>query len=155
MQLASLGLGRQIRGKFMYAKWVEEDGRFAFSSIDNGGIEITAERRQELIDGETNGLRIAPDKKGIPMLIPLPPPSAETLAMLARQWRDAEIESVRWIRERHRDEVDSGRATTLSMNQSGELLDYVQALRDWPKDIGFPAVSSRPVPPAWIADQVQ
>ncbi|AFJ56326.1 phage protein [Pseudomonas fluorescens A506] len=41
------------------------------------------------------------------------------------------------------------------MKQSGELLDYVQALRDWPKDIGFPAVSSRPVTPPWIADQVQ
>ncbi|NMX26599.1 phage tail protein [Pseudomonas sp. WS 5406] len=139
----------------MYAKWVKEDGRFAFSSADNGGVEITVERRQELIDGESNGQRIAPDKKGFPILIPLPPPSAETLAMLARQWRDTEIESIRWLRERHRDEVDSGRATTLSMNQSGELLDYAQALRDWPGSVRFPATDSRPPKPDWIIQQTQ
>jgi len=71
---------------------------------------------------------------------------------MARQWRDGEIEIVKWLRERHRDEVDSQRPTTLTVEQSGELLDYMQALRDWPKDAGFPAVTSRPVPPAWIAD---
>ncbi|MBK3461643.1 phage tail assembly chaperone [Pseudomonas haemolytica] len=143
------------RVKTVYAKWVAEDGRFAFSSADNGGVEITDSHRQDLLDGETNGWRIAPDKTGKPVLVEPPPPSPEVLAAQARQWRDAEIESVKWLRERHRDEIDSQRPTTLTVKQSGELLDYVQALRDWPKDTGFPAVSSRPVPPAWIADQVQ
>ena len=141
--------------KIAYAKWVAEDGRFAFSSADNGGVEITDVHRQELLDGETNGRRIAQDNMGKPVLVDPPAPSPEVLAAQARQWRDAEIESVKWLRERHRDEIDSQRPTTLTVKQSGELLDYVQALRDWPKDTGFPAVSSRPVPPAWIADQVQ
>ncbi|KTC26419.1 hypothetical protein AO239_07405 [Pseudomonas sp. ICMP 19500] len=144
-----------IQVKSVYAKWVDEDGRFAFSSTDNGGVQITDEQRQELLDGETNGRRIAPDKKGKPVLLDPLPPSPEVLAEQAKQWRDAEIERVKWLRERHRDEIDSQRPTTLTVKQSGELLDYVQALRDWPKDAGFPAVPSRPVPPAWIADQVQ
>lgn len=67
-----------------------------------------------------------------------------------RAWRDIEIERVKWLRERHRDEVDSGRPTTLTVKQSGELLDYVQALRDWPKAPSFPAQAARPPCPAWI-----
>jgi len=72
-----------------------------------------------------------------------------------RVWRDIEIESVKWLRERHRDEVDSGRQTTLSAAQSGELLDYVQALRDWPALPDFPSLDHRPVKPDWIAQQIQ
>ena len=67
-----------------------------------------------------------------------------------RAWRDIEIESVKWLRERHRDEVDSARPTTLTVKQSGELLDYVQALRDWPAAPGFPVQAARPPRPAWI-----
>lgn len=72
-----------------------------------------------------------------------------------RAWRDAEIESVKWLRERHRDEVDSDRPTTLTVQQSGELLDYVQALRDWPAAVDFPEKEARPVPPSWIAEQTR
>lgn len=67
-----------------------------------------------------------------------------------REWRDTEIESVKWLRERHRDEVDSARPTTMTVKQSGELLDYVQALRDWPADPQFPAENARPTRPTWI-----
>ena len=136
----------------VYAKWVDEDGRYAFSSADNGGVEITDEYRQELLVGETSGRKIAPDKTGKPVLVDPPPPSPEVLAAQARQWRDAEIESVQWLRNRHRDEIDSLRPTTLNTDQSGELLDYVQALRDWPKAPGFPT-DDRPLRPSWIALQ--
>jgi len=76
-------------------------------------------------------------------------------AIPERAWRDAEIESVKWLRDRHRDEVDSARPTTLSTEQSGELLDYVQALRDWPASVDFPNMDARPVAPAWIAEQTR
>jgi hypothetical protein len=141
--------------KTVYAKWVDGDGRFAFSSTDNGGVEITDEQRLALLDGETNGRRIAQDKKGKPVLVDPLPPSPEVLAAQARQWRDAEIESVKWLRERHRDENDSQRPTTLTVKQSDELLDYVQALRDWPGSDGFPASDSRPPKPEWIDQQTQ
>lgn len=78
--------------------------------------------------------------------------SDEDLASEARRWRDAEIESLKWLRERHRDEIDSNRPTTLNAEQSGELLDYVQALRDWPLAEDFPA-GERPQRPAWIDTQ--
>lgn len=74
-------------------------------------------------------------------------------AISERAWRDAEIESVKWLRDRHRDEVDSARPTTLTTEQSGELLEYVQALRDWPASADFPDMVARPVAPAWIAEQ--
>lgn len=76
-------------------------------------------------------------------------------AMPERAWRDAEIERVKWLRDRHRDEVDSARPTTLTVEQSGELLDYVQALRDWPQSPKFPAQEFRPGKPEWIDQQIQ
>lgn len=81
--------------------------------------------------------------------IPEPAPMLDT-AISERAWRDLEIERVKWLRERHRDEVDSARPTTLTVKQSGELLDYVQALRDWPSAAQFPAEKARPQCPAWI-----
>jgi len=76
-------------------------------------------------------------------------------ALTERDWRDAEIERVKWLRERHRDEVDSGRSTTLTVKQSAQLLDYVQALRDWPTAKGFPAEDARPKCPAWIDQKIR
>ena len=81
--------------------------------------------------------------------IPEPAPVLDT-AVAERAWRDLEIERVKWLRERHRDEVDSARPTTLTVKQSGELLDYVQALRDWPSAAQFPEEEARPQCPAWI-----
>lgn len=75
--------------------------------------------------------------------------------VIERVWRDAEIESVRWLRERHRDEVDSERPTSMTKEQSGELLDYIQALRDWPQAAKFPAQKYRPKQPDWIVQQTQ
>lgn len=71
-----------------------------------------------------------------------------------RQWRDAELATQQWLRDRHRDEQDLGRPTTLSNEQFTELLVYFQALRDWPQSDSFPDVTFRPVAPAWIAEQV-
>lgn len=74
---------------------------------------------------------------------------------VARAWRDSEIESVKWLRERHRDESDLNIAHTLMADQFGELLTYMQALRDWPQTAEFPVEESRPVAPAWIAELSQ
>ncbi len=141
--------------KPVFAKWVSEDKRFAFSSSDNGGVEITEEQWQALLDGETAGRCISADKRGRPILIDPPPPSIELLSARGRQWRDGEIESVRWLRERHRDETEADRPTTLTAAQASELLDYVQALRDWPKHPDFPFIKSRPVRPAWVNEYLQ
>lgn len=70
-----------------------------------------------------------------------------------RAWRDAEVESVKWLRERHRDEVDLGLDTTLTLDHFKELLSYLQALRDWPQSSDFPTLKYRPVRPDWLAEQ--
>lgn len=67
-----------------------------------------------------------------------------------RQWRDAELAARQWLRDRHRDEQDLGRPTTLSNEQFTELLVYLQALRDWPQSEVFPDSQQRPQPPGWI-----
>lgn len=67
-----------------------------------------------------------------------------------RQWRDNELAARQWLRERHRDELDLGRPTTLSNEQFSELLDYLQKLRDWPQAEAFPDLQYRPQTPNWI-----
>lgn len=74
---------------------------------------------------------------------------------LERQWRDTEIENVQWLRERHRDEADLELEHTLNLEQFKQLLNYLQALRDWPQAPGFPATEYRPEQPGWIAAQTQ
>ena len=72
-----------------------------------------------------------------------------------RKWRDAELVSLMWLRERHRDQREIGGSTTLTAEQFGELLVYIQALRDWPQSPDFPDTQHRPVAPSWIAEHTQ
>ena len=74
---------------------------------------------------------------------PKPPP--ETQAALARRRRDREIEALRWLRERHRDEVALGLTTTLTAEDFRLVLDHIQDLRDVPDQSGFPETIDWPV----------
>lgn len=64
-----------------------------------------------------------------------PIPTTEQLADTARAERDRLIESVRWRIERHSDELALGRKPTEPLEP---LLQYTQALRDVPEQVGFP-----------------
>ena len=83
---------------------------------------------------------------------PLPELKPEFSA-IERQWRDGELESLKWLRERHRDEQDLALNTTLTPEQFAQLLAYMQQLRDWPQSPAFPAHEQRPVQPDWLATQ--
>ncbi|MFL1558564.1 hypothetical protein [Pseudomonas sp. O11] len=85
----------------------------------------------------------------------LHPVVAPDYPAIERRWRDGEIESIKWLRERHRDQKDMGTSTTLTEAQFTELLTYLQLLRDWPQAKKFPNQKYRPVAPAWIADQAE
>lgn len=76
-------------------------------------------------------------------------------AFVERAWRDQVIKPAFSLRDRHRDEVDMGGATTLTAEQFAELLGYIQRLRDWPQSPDFPDSQHRPTPPVWIAEQTQ
>jgi len=83
------------------------------------------------------------------------PAKLEHEAASERVWRDSEVASSEWLVTRHRDEQDMHRETTLTVEQFAELLNYRQALRDWPQSEGFPISKHRPVAMTWIADQIQ
>jgi len=83
----------------------------------------------------------------------LPLSTADEIAAAERRWRDAELESVKWLRERHRDEVELSGSTSLTADQFSELLAYMQALRDWPQSAKFPTQKYRPKKPSWIDQQ--
>lgn len=81
--------------------------------------------------------------------------SPSQMVTAERAWRDGELLGVKWLRERHRDQLEIEVATTLSGEQFTALLVYMQALRDWPQSPDFPASQLRPVAPGWIAEQAQ
>lgn len=68
----------------MFATWIEEDRRFAFSiaqNADGTAVEITPEYHAELLSGIPNKQRIVPDKTGRPVLAdPLPPTIEQIIA---------------------------------------------------------------------------
>ncbi|UQS15557.1 phage tail assembly chaperone [Pseudomonas sp. HS6] len=73
--------------------------------------------------------------------------------MAERTWRQSALATTEWRVTRHRDEQELGRGTTLKAQQYLELLEYRQALRDWPDSGAFPSSVSRPSAPHWLAGQ--
>lgn len=71
---------------------------------------------------------------------------------MERGWRDAEINRVEWLRNRHLDELAQEIDTTLTNTEYEQLLGYIQELRDWPANPNFPNQASRPVMPSWLQD---
>lgn len=67
-----------------------------------------------------------------------------------RDWRQSSISASDWLMNRHRDEQELGRGTTLTAQQYLTLLEYRQALRDWPDSSQFPSTITRPSAPVWL-----
>lgn len=67
-----------------------------------------------------------------------PPPIVEELFDRLRSLRNTRINSVLWMRERHADELELGKETSLTPEQYIMLLTYIQALRDITEQPGAP-----------------
>lgn len=124
-------------------------------AIPEDAVEISDDCFDSVIGNPEPGKFRSHDEQGLPILIDPPPLTQDQQAEQERQWRDAELATRQWLRDRHRDEQDLDRETTLSADQFAELLAYLQDLRDWPQSDQFPVVEHRPVAPSWIADQSQ
>ncbi|WP_339494415.1 MULTISPECIES: phage tail assembly chaperone [unclassified Pseudomonas] len=85
-----------------------------------------------------------------PVVIPKAAVEEQEPLTAARTWRQSSLSSTEWWVTRHRDEQELGRGTTLKAQQYLELLEYRQALRDWPESGAFPAAVSRPRVPQWL-----
>jgi hypothetical protein len=120
-------------------------------SIPGDAVEISDEVFLRVIANPERGKVRAHDNNGQPYLINAPVFEVD-LEGVERMWRDAEIERVKWLRERHRDQLEIGTETTLKDEQFSELLLYVQSLRDWPQSSAFPDSEHRPIAAPWIAE---
>ncbi|MFG0501295.1 phage tail assembly chaperone [Pseudomonas putida] len=120
------------------------------TTMPDDAVEISDDRYQVVIGNPEPGKVRAHDAEGLPILIDPPALTTGEVEALERAWRDSELAARQWLRDRHRDEQDLGRATTLSEAQFAELLEYLQALRDWPQAEAFPDSVLRPPPPNWI-----
>lgn len=131
------------------------DGRI-HKDVPGDAVDVTGERFQELTTGRNAGKQIVFQAGHLVLVDPAPVElSRNEVAARERVWRDQEVAQLAWLRERHRDEQDLHRETTLSSDQFAELLAYLQDLRDWPQSEHFPVVEHRPVASSWIADQSQ
>lgn len=121
-------------------------------SIPGDAVEISDEVFLRVIANPERGQVRAHDDSGQPYLIDAPVIEKDHEGE-ERIWRDAEIDSVKWLRERHRDQLEVGATTTLTTEQFLELLLYLQSLRDWPQSPDFPNNEHRPTAPGWIVHQ--
>lgn len=124
------------------------------SLIPEDAVEISEALYLSVIGNPAEGTVRAHDEQGLPYLIDAPPVVSDPVAD-ERAWRDGELASVMWLRERHRDQVEISQPTTLNAEQFAELLGFLQTLRDWPQSPNFPDNEHRPIAPAWIANQTK
>ncbi|WP_256579600.1 phage tail protein [Pseudomonas sp. NC02] len=118
--------------------------------IPNDAIEISDELVLSVIGNPAPGEVRAHDENGLPFLVDAPPPTVEHLASIERAWRLV----TDGIINRHRDEVESGEETTLTMEQYRALQGCRQGLRSWPETPIFPDSTGRPVAPTWLIEQL-
>ncbi len=124
------------------------------SLIPDDAVEISQELYWSVIGNPADGQVRAHDERGLPYLIDAPKVEVDPAAH-ERSWRESELASVMWLRERHRDQVELSEQTALNAEQFSQLLVFIQALRDWPQSPDFPDNEHRPSAPAWIAEQTK
>ncbi|MCP1480522.1 hypothetical protein J2Y88_002833 [Pseudomonas chlororaphis] len=110
-----------------------------------GAVEISQAEYAELFAGQGVGKRIVANDNGAPILVDPAGPSPEQLISIERAWRDSELLKSDALVARHRDELESQAATTLSDADYNALQAYRCDLRSWPKSRKFPAAANRPV----------
>lgn len=124
------------------------------ASMPHDVVEISEKLYMSVIGNPLPGKVRAHDAQGLPYLVDAPIVIPD-LAAQERGWRDDELSSVMWLRERHRDQLEVEAPTTLTVEQFKELLLYIQTLRDWPQSPDFPNLQHRPTTPEWIAEQIE
>ncbi len=135
----------------MKAVFQNDVQRWAFGVDGPGAIDLTKDEYVALLAAPSRGLEISVGPDGRPVLVAPVESLPELQADKERAWRDRALETASDIRDRHRDELELERPTTLTGGQFKELLVYIQALREWPQSSDFPDSQHRPTPPFWFA----
>lgn len=109
------------------------------TKIPQDAVEITNEHYQALLSAQSSGMVIEPDEDGNPVAVPLPAPTTEQLAEMARARRDFLLEETDWI---------VIRAAELGQPVPQDWLGYRAALRNVPEQAEFPTDITWPVKPS-------
>lgn len=75
--------------------------------------------------------------------------------VLARQWVETSLQTSESIVAQYRDARDLGEETPITPEQFAGLLTWRKAVREWPKEKGYPLVSSQPNAPDWLKEVLQ
>ncbi|MGY4523742.1 phage tail protein [Pseudomonas sp. TE21394] len=118
-------------------------------------VEISKELHQSLLEGVSSQSKMIDFTSMPPVLVDLPEPSGQVLAMLEAGWRDSQLRRTDEIVMRHRDEREMGGPTTLTSSEFMTLMGYRKTLRDWPQSDLFPDSRFRPAEPQLISSLTQ
>lgn len=114
------------------------------------GEWVSAELHEQLMNEQAAGRAISSDVKGNPVAIERPPLSRQQRSAHERRWRDSQLLATDGLVVRHRDQLETGKETTLLPVQYHELMSYRASLRDWPEEPLFPDSGGRPSVPDWL-----
>ncbi|WP_395600909.1 phage tail protein [Pseudomonas sp. B19125] len=117
--------------------------------------EFSAEARDELLAQVSHGKRLVCGPDNWPVVIDAPVQTGEQLAEVERYWRSVQLSATDAVVTRHRDEIEDGSKTTLTVDQYTELQAYRRALRNWPEAGEFPLNEHRPPAPDWLSALTQ
>jgi hypothetical protein len=102
-------------------------------------VEISHEEWRDLLDKQSQGHEIVHTDQGVPFACERVVTDEQKAAWL-RADRNAALAATDGDVARHRDQHDSDEPTTLTADQFKALLAYRNALRDLPKQQGFPNI---------------
>lgn len=100
------------------------------------------------------GMRRGSDDQGRPTWVK-PEVTPEDASAQERAWRDRQLSITDPLVTRHRDQLEVGRATTLTLEQYRQLQAFRLDLRDWPGALRFPDIEYRPVAPSWLSEEAE
>ncbi|MBP5951293.1 hypothetical protein [Pseudomonas sp. P42] len=114
-------------------------------------IEVSESVWQSLLDElEVSPKIMSSRPDGQPVLVDPPPLDAVALVEAERAWRDAQLSLTDPLVSRHRDEIENGDATSITVDQYTELQAFRRKLRDWPQSTDFPLSEHRPIASSWL-----
>ena len=106
--------------------------------LPEDAVPIEPQVHAQVLDQLALGKVLQADATGAPVALEPPAPDARDLAASARRQRDALIDEVQWLIERHRGELSLQITPTLTDEDYLLVLRYVQDLRDVPEQDSFP-----------------
>ena len=133
----------------------ERDAYDAAGTWPRDAVQVTEEEWQMFgQQPPPQGMRRGSDDQGRPTWVK-PEVTPEDANAQERAWRDRQLSITDPLVTRHRDQIEVGRATTLTHEQYQQLQVFRLNLRDWPGAQHFPDIEHRPIAPSWLSEEAE